>query len=132
MGLFNKDKQTTDDKHPTVADIPEGEFPEGAIDVGDSDFSTAIERFPLVVIDCWAPWCGPCKMISPVIDALAKTHKGKIVFGKLNTDTNQATAMKFGIMSIPTLMVFKNGKLADQIVGALPKPILEQKLTAHL
>jgi len=130
--FFNKDKPTTDDKHPTNADIPEGEFPEGAMDVGDSDFDTVIGRFPLVVIDCWAPWCGPCKMISPIIDSLAQAHKGKIVFGKLNTDANQKTAMKFGIMSIPTLMVFKNGELADQIVGALPKPILEQKLTAHL
>jgi thioredoxin 1 len=132
MGLFSKDKPTTETTHPTVADIPEGTFPGGAMDVGDADFDTVINRFPLVVIDCWAPWCGPCKMISPVIDDLAVAHKEKIVFGKLNTDANQATAMKFGIMSIPTLMVFKDGKLVDQIVGALPKPVLEQKLTSHL
>lgn len=132
MGLFNKPKQSTNEPHPTIADIPEGQFPEGAIDVGDADFDTVIKRYPLVVIDCWAPWCGPCKMISPIVDDLAVAHKEKVIFGKLNTDANQGTAMKFGIMSIPTLMVFKDGELADQIVGALPKPMLEQKILAHL
>lgn len=132
MGLFSKDKSTGTTVHPKITEIPEGSFPGAALEVGDDDFETVVSRYPLVVIDCWAPWCGPCKMISPIIDDLAVAHREKIVFGKLNTDSNQSTAMKFGIMSIPTLLIFKNGDLVDQIVGGLPKPILEQKLTAHL
>jgi len=132
MGIFNKGKSPDEKARPTIADIPEGQFPGGALDMEDKDFDTVIQRYPLVVIDCWAPWCGPCKMISPIVDNLAETHEGKIVFGKLNIDNNQATAMKFGIMSIPTLMIFKNGELADQIVGALPKGVLEQRITQHL
>jgi len=84
------------------------------------------------VIDCWAPWCGPCRMIGPVIEELAREMKGKIVFGKLNVDENQQTSMKYKIMSIPTLLVFKNGALVDRFVGAMPKAMLIQKLKPHL
>ena len=87
-----------------------------------------IKKFPTIVIDCWAPWCGPCRMIGPVIEELAKEMKGKIVFGKLNVDENPQTSMKYRIMSIPTLLVFKNGALVDQLVGAMPKEMLLQKL----
>ena len=128
MGIFNKDKSTSKTSHPKIADIADGEYPEGALEVLDADFEEVIKRYPMVIIDCWAPWCGPCKMIGPIVDELAVEHKGKIVYGKLNTDANQQTAMKYGIMSIPTLMVFKNGELADQIVGAMPKPILEKEI----
>jgi thioredoxin 1 len=85
-----------------------------------------------LVIDCWAPWCGPCRMMSPVIDELANDYKGKITFGKLNTDQNQDVAAKYEIQAIPTLLIFKDGKLADRKVGALPKKVLEGELTKSL
>jgi thioredoxin 1 len=91
-----------------------------------------MKKYPTIVIDCWAPWCGPCRMIGPVIEELAKEMKGKIVFGKLNVDENQQTSLKYKIMSIPTLLVFKNGNLVDRFVGAMPKDMLIQKLKPHL
>ncbi len=132
MGLFNKDKSSSTDKHPTVAELADGEFPGVPLDVSDSDFETVIKRFPLVIVDCWAPRCGPCKMIAPFIDEFAGKYKEQIVFGKLNTDGHNATAMKFGVMSIPTLLVFKDGELVDQITGAMPKPMLDGQISKFL
>ena len=108
------------------------DWPSEPVKVSDSDFSEIIQKYPLIIVDCWAEWCGPCRMIGPVVDALAKDYAGKIVFGKLNVDENQKTAMEYKIMSIPTLLVFKDGKLVDQIVGAMPKEQLEPKITKHL
>jgi thioredoxin 1 len=108
------------------------DWPNEPITVTDGNFDDFIKKYPFVVIDCWAPWCGPCKMVAPVIDELAKDHAGKIVFGKLNTDENMETAMKFSIMSIPTMLIFKNGELIDRPVGAMPKPMLEETITKHL
>lgn len=108
------------------------DWPSAPVKVSDSDFSEIIQKYPLIIVDCWAEWCGPCRMIGPVVDALAKDYAGKIVFGKLNVDENQKTAMEYKIMSIPTLLVFKDGKLVDQIVGAMPKEQLEPKITKHL
>ena len=108
------------------------DWPNEPVKVSDSDFSEIIQKYPLIIVDCWAEWCGPCRMIGPVVDALAKDYAGKIVFGKLNVDENQKTAMEYKIMSIPTLLVFKDGKLVDQIVGAMPKEQLEPKITKHL
>jgi len=102
------------------------------IEVTDSTFNEVIRKNPLVVIDCWAAWCAPCRMIAPVVEELAGDYKGKIVFGKLNVDSNMETAGEYGIMSIPTLLVFKNGRLVDQIIGALPRVRLESKITKHL
>jgi thioredoxin 1 len=83
-------------------------------------------------VDCWAPWCGPCRMLSPLIDELASDYKGKVVFGKLNTDNNRGIAGKFGIMSIPTLLFVKNGKLIDTVIGVVPKEIIESKLRKYI
>ncbi|MBN1357625.1 thioredoxin [Candidatus Bathyarchaeota archaeon] len=102
------------------------------VEVTDSTFSETVQNHPLVVIDCWAAWCGPCKMIAPIIEELAQEYAGKVVFGKLDVDKNQAVSMQHQIMSIPTLMVFRNGKLVDKIVGALPKPVLEARITRYL
>ena len=85
-----------------------------------------------MVIDCWAPWCGPCKMISPIVDDLAVVHKGKIVFGKLNTDDNREIPQKFEIMGIPTLLFFVNGDFVDRAVGVIPKPQLQETLNSLL
>ena len=102
--------------------------PKKTIDISDADLDENIRKFSSLVVDCWAPWCGPCRMVGPIIEDLAQEFQGKIVFGKLNVDENQATSSKFGIMSIPTLLVFKNGNLVDRIVGALPKDLLKAKL----
>lgn len=109
----------------------EKKWPDTPIQVLDADINEMISKYPLVVIDCWAPWCGPCRMIGPVIEELAKELQGKIVFGKLNVDENPQTSMKYRIMSIPTMLVFKNGTLVDQFVGAMPKEMLLQKLRPH-
>jgi thioredoxin 1 len=83
-----------------------------------------------VVVDFWAEWCGPCKMIAPALEEIAGTLNGKVKIVKLNVDENPATASKYGIMSIPTLMLFKNGELASRQIGAAPKAKLEQWITA--
>ena len=107
-------------------------MPDTPLDVKDSDINEYISKYDTIVIDCWAPWCGPCRMIAPVIEDLAKEMQGKIVFGKLNVDENQSTSAQYGIMSIPSLLVFKKGKLVDKIVGAMPKPMLKTKLETYM
>lgn len=86
----------------------------------------------LVMVDFWAVWCGPCRMIAPTIEELAKEYEGKIKVAKLNTDENPDIASKYKIMGIPTVMFFKNGEKLDQVVGAVPKPQLKAKIDAHL
>jgi|YelNatPaOPRAMG01_1025707.scaffolds.fasta_scaffold02368_15 thioredoxin 1 len=110
----------------------EESFPTEPVKVVDEEVDDFIHKYPIVVLDCWAEWCGPCRMIAPIIDQLAKEYAGKIVFGKLNVDENFESARRFGIMSIPTLLIFKNGELIDRIVGALPKNVLEAKLNKLL
>lgn len=97
----------------------------------DAHFNEAVQKYPLMLIDCWADWCGPCRMIAPVIDELARDYDDHLVVGKLNVDENPETAMKFGIMSIPTLLIMKNGEEVDRIVGAVPKQLIEEKLKKH-
>lgn len=105
---------------------------EGMIDspliMDDASFVETVKKYPLIIVDCWASWCGPCKMVAPVIDELAKEYAGKVVFGKLNVDENPKVASEFGIMAIPTLFIFKNGEPVDVIQGAMPKPYFEAKL----
>ena len=109
----------------------EKNWPDTPVHIIDADMDETVKKYPTIVIDCWAPWCGPCHMVGPVIEELAKEMKGKIVFGKLNVDDNPRTSTKYGIMSIPTLLVFKNGNLVDRIVGAMPKDALMQKLKPY-
>lgn len=103
-------------------------YPDEPVVVTDGNFDEFVKKYETVVIDCWAPWCGPCRMLTPTIEALAKDHKGKVVFGKLNTDENFETSGKYGIMSIPTLLYFKNGELVQKTVGALPRPMIEEQI----
>lgn len=98
------------------------------IEVTDQTFDDTIKRYPAVVVDFWGQWCPPCHMIAPIIEELAKDYSGKVVFGKLNVDGNQMVAARYGIMAIPTLLFFKNGKLVDRVTGALPRQALEQRL----
>jgi len=102
------------------------------VKVTDAIFKEIVHEHPLVVVDCWATWCPPCHIVAPVIEELARDYAGKILFGKLNVDENQEVATEYQIMSIPTLLVFKNGNLVDRIVGAMPRQALEPKITKHL
>jgi thioredoxin 1 len=108
------------------------DWPGEPVNVTDGNFNDFIKRYGVALVDCWAPWCGPCRMMSPVIDGMAKDLKGKVAFGKLNTDENQRTAMRFSIEAIPTLLVFKDGELVDRWVGARPKEDLTRRLQAFL
>jgi len=102
------------------------------VDLTDVTFKKAIQNHSLVVVDCWAPWCGPCRFLSPIIEEIARDYAGRIFFGKLNVDENPRVAMQYGIMSIPTLLIFKNGRLVDQIIGAMPRRMLEPRITRYL
>lgn len=108
------------------------DVPTMPINLTDGNFEKAKNKYPLLVVDCWAEWCVPCKMIAPVIEELAEDYQGKIVFGRLDVDENQSVAMQYQIMSIPTLLIFKNGKKVGQKVGALPKKVLESELAKYL
>ena len=101
------------------------------LELNSKNLEEAIKNNPSLVVDCWAPWCGPCRIMSPVIDELATDLKGKITFGKLNTDENQDIATRYQVQAIPTLLIFKDGKLADRKVGALPKKVLAGELTKY-
>jgi len=102
------------------------------IEITNKNFDSIIQKYPLVVIDCWAVWCLPCIKIAPMIKKLAKKYKGKIVFGKLDVDKNEATADRFKVNAIPNLLIFKNGKLVGRLVGAYPMPVLESEVKKYL
>ncbi|MGY6558528.1 MAG: thioredoxin [Nitritalea sp.] len=103
-----------------------------AIEITDANFEEIIASDKPVLVDFWAEWCGPCKMIGPVVEELAGDYDGKAVIGKVDVDTNPSVAAKFGIRSIPTLLFFKGGEIVDKQVGAVPKGVLAQKLDAQL
>jgi thioredoxin 1 len=100
--------------------------------LSDASFSSEISKYPLMVVDFWAAWCGPCRMVAPVIEQLAKEYAGRVAFGKLNVDENPLTSNEFEVQSIPTLLIFKNGEAIDGFIGAAPKHQIESKIKAHL
>lgn len=98
-------------------------------EIGDAVFETEVAKSTLpVLVDFWAVWCGPCRMIAPVVEELSKEYAGKMKFCKVNVDDNNETAVNFGIRSIPTLLLFKNGEIAGQVVGAVSKETLKAKI----
>ena len=105
--------------------------PDKPVVITDANFQEMIAKYPLLIVDCWAEWCGPCRMIAPVIEELAKEYTGKVTFGKLDVDHNDV-AGKFRVSAIPTLLVLKDGELLDQIVGAVPKPQIVSKINSYL
>jgi thioredoxin 1 len=104
-----------------------------ALEFTDSNFEELVLKSDKpVLVDFWAEWCGPCRMVGPVVEELSKEYDGKAVIGKLNVDNNAQISMKYGIRSIPTLLIFKNGEIVDRAVGAVPKNQLAQKLDGQL
>jgi thioredoxin 2 len=115
------------------APLPAQDFQDHPVDVTDRTFQQEVlDSSAPVVLDCWAPWCGPCKMVAPILDQLAKDYAGRIKFAKLNTDENQGTARQFSIQSIPTLLFFKGGSLVNRLVGALPRGEIEKEVKVLL
>ena len=103
-----------------------------AVEITDANFEEILGTDKPVLVDFWAEWCGPCKMIGPVVEELAGEYDGKAIVGKVDVDSNPALSAKFGVRSIPTLLVFKGGEVVDKQVGAVPKGVLSQKLDAQM
>ena len=105
----------------------------GPFAVGDADFDEKVLKSDVpVLVDFWADWCMPCKMVAPIVEELSQEYDGKLNFAKLDVDSNPSTAMSYGVRSIPTLLIFKGGKPIDQIVGAVPKGALQKKIDSAL
>ncbi|MBZ0201887.1 MAG: thioredoxin [Ignavibacteria bacterium] len=99
----------------------------------DANFDQEVIKSDIpVLVDFWAVWCGPCKMIAPLVEELSAEYQGKVKIGKLDVDNNPNVSMTYGIRSIPTLLIFRDGKIADQIIGAVPKQAIAQKLDSQL
>jgi len=108
------------------------EMSDKPVHVTDSDFDETVKKHPLVLVDFWAEWCGPCRALAPTVEELHKEYRGKVFIGKLNVDQNPQTAGNFQVFSIPTLIIMKNGKEVDRIVGCVPKKHIEASLNKHL
>jgi thioredoxin 1 len=98
----------------------------------DANFSSEVSKHHVMVVDFWAPWCGPCRMVGPLIEQLAREYSGMVTFGKLNVDENPVVAGNFGIQSIPTMLVFQNGRAVDGLLGAVPKAEIESVFKPYL
>ena len=134
--LFGEDRELEKIRAEKIQELAEKMDAAGKtstpIKVTDANFDETIKKPSLIAIDCWAAWCGPCHMISPIINELAREYAGKIVFGKLNVDENPETATRFNVMGIPTLLIMKDGVEIDRLVGVAPKMMIESRLKKHI
>jgi len=135
--LLNKNPTTLTYRSQGITISPRIQGLEGdevmVTEVTDQDFEEEVIKSTLpVLVDLWAPWCGPCRIVSPVVDKLAKRYEGNFKFCRLNVDENPQTASKYRIMSIPTLMFFKGGEAVDTVVGAVPERVLQPKIDGLL
>lgn len=112
---------------PADAEPPQAAL-DHPVDVTDAEFQAFLQKHEFVVVDCWAPWCGPCRIVGPIVDQLAKEMAGRVAFAKVNVDVNPRIPGTFGVQGIPTLLMFRRGQLVDRVVGALPKA----QLAAHI
>jgi thioredoxin 1 len=104
-----------------------------ALEITDSSFQEMVLNSDKpVLVDFWAVWCGPCRMLGPIVEEIANDFDGKAVVGKVDVDNNQEVSMKYGIRNIPTVLIFKNGEVVDKLVGVSPKEVIAEKLSAHL
>ena len=120
---FNNKKPSSENHRATIA---------APLILNDSNFTQAVQKYPLLVVDFWAPWCGPCRILSPTIEQLAKEFAGKVMFGKLNVDENPRVASAFRIQSIPTVAIFKNSQMVDGFVGVASKPQIHSKVSQYM
>ena len=102
------------------------------VDANESTFAVETRASPTIVVDLWAPWCGPCRIVSPILEELARDYAGRLKVVKVNVDENQGLAVRYNAMSIPTMVVMRDGEVVDRIVGALPKPALAAKIAPHI
>ena len=123
------EKMMSEKNEPSALSL---QYPDKPVVITDATVDSAVGQYPIFILDCWAEWCGPCRTIGPIIEELAKEMKGKAVFGKLNVDENMQTANKYRISAIPTLLIFKNGKLIDKLLGAFPKATLAARVQEYL
>lgn len=115
------------------APLPEQSFFDQPVEITDNTFNSEVMSFSSpVLVDCWAPWCGPCRMVAPILEQIAKEYAGKIKISKLNIDENPKTASEYSIQSIPTMLFFSEGKLVDKVIGAIPKAEIEKRLQQFL
>ena len=127
--IMKRKKEILEEKLRSMDEIKKINKP---INLTDSNFDIEKSKYSLLVVDFWAAWCGPCKMVSPIIEQLAEQYAGKIVFGKVNVDENPYISQRFGIQSIPTLMILKEGQVIDVMIGALPKGQIENRIKQHI
>ncbi len=106
--------------------------PKSPLTVTEQAFDTVIASYPIVLVDCWADWCEACHLLERTIASLAQEYAGRIVFARLNADENPQVAMKFGVMALPNILVFKNGQLVDRIIGAVPKARIESIISKYV
>lgn len=127
--IMKRKKEILEEKLRSMNEIKKIKKP---INLTDSNFDIEKAKYSLLVVDFWAAWCGPCKMVTPIIEQLAEQYAGKIIFGKVNVDENPHISQRFGIQSIPTLMILKEGQVIDVMIGALPKGQIENRIKQHI